>query len=147
MTTDLSSSLEALIEETVALFHRLRAVAAEVHGEGELSAARRGVLTSLVKLGPQTVPQMAAVRPVSRQHIQTIVDSLAADGLVETIDNPAHKRSVLVRLTARGRTAVRDITRRESSLLASLDVGVSAAEIDRATAVLKTFRTRLEERQ
>ena len=147
MTTDLSSSLEALIEETVALFHRLRAVAAEVHGEGELSAARRGVLTSLAKLGPQTVPQMAAVRPVSRQHIQTIVDSLAADGLVETIDNPAHKRSVLVRLTASGRTAVRDITRRESSLLASLDVGVSAAEIDRATAVLKTFRTRLEERQ
>ena len=147
MTTDLSSSLEALIDETVALFHRLRAVAAEVHGEGELSAARRGVLTSLVKLGPQTVPQMAAVRPVSRQHIQTVVDSLAADGLVETIDNPAHRRSVLVRLTARGRTAVRDIARRESSLLASLDVGVSAAEIDRAAAVLKTFRTRLEERQ
>lgn len=146
MTTELSSSLEGLIDETVALFHRLRAVAAAVHGEGELSAARRGVLTSLVKLGPQTVPQMAAVRPVSRQHIQTIVDSLAADGLVETIDNPAHKRSVLVRLTARGRTAVRDIARRESALLTSLDVGVSAAEIDRATAVLNKFRTRLEER-
>jgi len=146
MTTELSSSLEGLIDETVALFHRLRAVAAAVHGEGELSAARRGVLTSLVKLGPQTVPQMAAVRPVSRQHIQTIVDSLAADGLVETVDNPAHKRSVLVRLTARGRTAVRDIARRESALLASLDVGVSAVEIDRAAAVLKRFRTRLEER-
>src|SRR5262245_44866197 len=147
MTTDLSSSLEGLIDETVALFHRLRVVAAEVHGEGELSAARRGVLTGLARLGPQTVPQMAAVRPVSRQHIQTIVDSLAADRLVETIDNPAHKRSVLVRLSARGRTAVRDIARRESALLASLDVGVPAAEIDAATAVLKRFRTRLEERQ
>ena len=147
MTSHLSSSLGGLIDETVALFHRLRAVAEAVHGEGELSAARRGVLTSLARLGPQTVPQMAAVRPVSRQHVQAIVDSLAADRLVETIDNPAHKRSVLVRLTARGRTAVRDIVRRESALLASLDVGVSAAEIDRATEVLKKFRTRLEEQR
>jgi len=57
-----------------------------------LSAARRGVLRSLARLGPQTVPQMAGARPVSRQHIQTIVNALAADGLVETIDNPAHKR-------------------------------------------------------
>src|SRR5262249_4590014 len=146
MTTELSSSLEGLIDETVALFHRLRAVAAAVHGEGELSAARRGVLTSLARLGPQTVPPMAALRPVARQHLPTVGRSPAADGLVETIDNPAHKRSVLVRLTARGRTAVRDIARRESALLTSLDVGVSAAEIDRATAVLNKFRTRLEER-
>jgi DNA-binding MarR family transcriptional regulator len=146
MTSHLSSSLDALIDETVALFHRLRAVAETVHGDGELSAARRGVLRSLAKLGPQTVPQIASARPVSRQHVQTIVDGLAADGLVETIDNPAHKRSVLVRLTGRGRTAVRGIARRESALLASIEVGASAAEIDQATDVLRAFRTRLEER-
>src|SRR5436190_234471 len=100
MTSSLSSSLGALIDETVALFHRLRAAAAAIHGEGELSAARRGVLRSLARAGAQTVPQIAAARPVSRQHIQTVVDALVADRLVETTDNPAHRRSVLVRLTA-----------------------------------------------
>jgi len=146
MTSHLSSSLEALVDETVALFHRLRSAAEAVHGEGELSAARRGVLKGLARLGPQTVPQMANLRPVSRQHIQAIVDRLAHDRLVETIPNPAHKRSVLVRLTARGRTAVKDIARRETALLASLGSGLSPAEIERATAVLRTFRARLEER-
>jgi len=146
MTSNLSSSLEALIDEAVALFHRMRVVAEEVHGQGEFSAARRGVLRSLARLGPQTVPQIASARPVSRQHIQTIVDELAADGLVETIDNPAHRRSVLVRLTTRGRAAVRDIARREAALLASIDVGVSAADVDRATTVLKRFREGLEKR-
>jgi DNA-binding MarR family transcriptional regulator len=146
MTSRLSSSLEALIDETVGLFHRLRSAAEAVHGEGELSAARRGVLKGLAALGPQTVPQMANRRPVSRQHIQAIVNLLAHDRLVETIANPAHKRSVLVRLTARGRTAVRDIARREAALLASIGSGLSPAEIDRATAVLRTFRARLEER-
>jgi len=124
----------------------MRVVAEEVHGQGEFSAARRGVLRSLARLGPQTVPQIASARPVSRQHIQTIVDELAADGLVETIDNPAHRRSVLVRLTTRGRAAVRDIARREAALLASIDVGVSAADVDRATTVLKRFREGLEKR-
>ncbi|HJZ77829.1 MAG TPA: MarR family transcriptional regulator [Vicinamibacterales bacterium] len=146
MTSKLSSSLGALIDEAVALFHRMRVVAEEVHGEGEFSAARRGVLRSLARLGPQTVPQIASARPVSRQHIQTIVDGLATDGLVETIENPAHKRSVLVRLTAPGRTAVRDIAQREAALLASIDVGVPAADVERATAVLKAFREALENR-
>jgi DNA-binding MarR family transcriptional regulator len=146
MTSHLSSSLEALIDETVALFHRLRAAAEAVHGEGDLSAPRRGVLKGLARLGPQTVPQMANLRPVSRQHIQAIVDGLLRDRLVETIANPAHQRSVLVRLTVRGRTAVKDIARREAALLASIGSGLSPAEIDRATAVLQTLRARLEER-
>jgi len=144
MTTRLSSSLEGLIDETVALFHRLRATAEAIHGEGEVSAARRGVLRSLARGGAQTVPQMASTRPVSRQHIQTIVDALAADGLVETVANPAHKRSVLVRLTSAGRAAVRDIAAREAAFLRSLDLDMAAADVDRAVRVLRALRSRLE---
>lgn len=144
MTTNLSFSLERLVDETVALFHRLRAAAEAIHGEGELSAARRGVLRGLARGGPQTVPQMATARPVSRQHIQTIVDALAADGLVETVANPAHKRSVLVRLTPAGRAAVRDIAVREAAFLRSLDLDLPAADVDRAARVLRALRSRLE---
>jgi DNA-binding MarR family transcriptional regulator len=144
MTSDLSLSLEALVAETVALFHRLRVTAEQIHGDGAQSAARRGVLRSLARGGPQTVPHMASARPVSRQHIQAIVDALAADGLVETVHNPAHKRSVLVRLTPAGRTAVRDIAKREAALLRTIDIGAPAADIERAAGVLRKFRTSLE---
>ena len=144
MTSHLSSSLEAIVDETVALFHRLRAAAEAIHGEGESSAARRGVLRGLARGGPQTVPQMASARPVSRQHIQTIVDALAADGLVETVANPAHKRSMLVRLTPAGRAAVREIAEREATFMRTLDLGLPAAEIDRAVRVMRALRSRLE---
>jgi DNA-binding MarR family transcriptional regulator len=144
MTSRLSSSLNALVDETVLLFHRLRAAAEAIHGEGEPSAARRGVLRSLDRGGPQTVPQLAGARPVSRQHIQTIVDALAADHLVETLENPAHKRSVLIRLTPRGRARVRAIARLEADLLDRLDLGVTTGDIRTAVRVLQAFRSSLE---
>ena len=87
------SALESLLGAAVALFHRLQAVADEAYHQGELSAGRRGVLRGLDRHGPQTVPQMARARPVSRQYIQTLVDVLAKEGYVGLIANPAHKRS------------------------------------------------------
>ena len=74
-----AAALAVLFDAAVALFHRLRATAGEVHGQGEPTAGRRGVLRDLSRLGPQTVPQMARRRPVSRQHIQLLVN-----GLVDT---------------------------------------------------------------
>ena len=55
--------------ETVALFHRLRAVSEQIHQLGELSSGKHGILKGLGLFGPQTVPQMARARPVSRQYI------------------------------------------------------------------------------
>ena len=43
--------------------------------------------------GPLTVPQIAQMRPTSRQRMQRLADELAAEGLVEFIDNPGHRRS------------------------------------------------------
>src|SRR5262249_19593397 len=95
-------AMDAVIGETVALFHRLRDASQQVHGQGELSSGRWGLLRDLDRLGPQTVPQMARSRPVSRQYIQTLVDGVVKQGLVELVENPAHKRSPLVELTAKG---------------------------------------------
>jgi DNA-binding MarR family transcriptional regulator len=70
------SPLESLINETVALFYRLRVVAEQIHRQGETSGPKRGLLKSLDRFGPQTVPQLARSRPVSRQYIQSIVNQL-----------------------------------------------------------------------
>src|SRR5215467_8953227 len=97
------AALDDVIDQTVGLFHLLHTLAAQLHGAGELTAGRRGILRGLDRLGPQTVPQMARARPVSRQYVQLLVNDLEAEGLVELLENAAHKRSRLVRLTARGK--------------------------------------------
>jgi len=139
-----AAALAAVFDATAALFHRLRAVAAEVHGQGELTAGRRGVLRDLSRWGPQTVPAMARRRPVSRQHIQLLVNALVADGLIEAKPNPAHRRSSLFRLTARGKTEVARMLGREARLLAAAPVGLSERDLAEVARVLRGLREFLE---
>ncbi len=140
----LGAALEALFTETTALFHRLRVVAKQLHRQGEISAGKRGILRSLDRLGPQTVPQMARARPVSRQHIQALVNPLADQGYVEFTRNPAHKRSPLVRLTPQGQAVVEAMNRREAEVLAALKIDATEQELRDAAAVLRTVRQAFE---
>jgi DNA-binding MarR family transcriptional regulator len=134
----------ALIDESVLLFRRLRGVAAEVHGRGALSAGRRYLLKDLSRHGPRTVPQLARARSVTRQHVQALVNPLVERGYLELTDNPAHKRSPLVRLTASGRGSVEEMNRRETGLWKGLEPGVSAAELRTAATALRAVRYALE---
>jgi DNA-binding MarR family transcriptional regulator len=138
-----SEAFEEVIDETTGLFHLLHAVAAQLHGGGELTAGRRGILRGLDRLGPQTVPQMARARPVSRQYIQMLVNGLEADGLVELYDNPAHRRSRLVRLTAAGSETLAAMYRREAVLYTTLDLPVTEAELRDAAVILRRVREAL----
>ncbi len=130
-------ALYAVMNETRALFHRLRAAADEVHRRKKITAGMRGVLEGLDRLGPQTVPQMARARPVSRQHIQALVNPLAARGYVELVENPAHQRSRLVQLTQQGKHLVETMRQREARVLGELDVGVSERDLRAAAALLR----------
>ena len=134
------SALYSVVDETRRLFHRLGAVAKQVHRQGELSGGRRGILKDLERLGPQTVPQMARARPVSRQHIQTIVNQLADEGYVEFIENPAHKRSRLVGLTYKGKDLIDEMDQREGKLLSGLNIGIAEEDMRTASAVLRALR-------
>src|SRR5215831_18533082 len=136
-------AFEEVIDETTSLFHLLHAVAAQLHGGGELTAGRRGILRGLDRLGPQTVPQMARARPVSRQYIQMLVNELEAERLVELCDNPAHRRSRLVRLTAAGRDALAAMYRRETELYTALDLPVSEVALRDAAGTLRRIREAL----
>ena len=138
MTTQ--SSLPALIDQTVRLYHRLKAVASEIHAGDGITAGERGVLRGLVELGPQTVPHMARIRPVSRQHIQSLVNPLIEKGYVELLDNPHHKRSKLVGLTDRGRALLERMHAREAETFAGLASELSEADLVTAVAVLEKTR-------
>jgi len=138
--SDKAKALDLLISETVSFYQRLKAVAEELHGLKRLSGGKRGVLMDLYQNGMQTVPQMARSRPVSRQHIQTIVNPLAEKGLVEFIENPAHRRSRLVGLTEKGVSLVEEMRRREKELFSQFEIDVSEQSILDSVSVLRSIR-------
>ena len=122
-------------------------MAAQIHGQGELTAGKRGVLRGLDRSGPQTVPQMARIRPVSRQYIQTLVNLLAQEGQVKFIENPAHKRSRLVRLTPKGKEFLEAMYRREAKLLAGLKTDIPEKDMLAAAVALRAVRQLFESEQ
>ena len=140
-------ALERIIYEATALFHRAHAMAEQIHGQGQFTAGKRGVLRGLDRLGPQTVPQMARIRPVSRQYIQMLVNQLSQDGHVEFIPNPAHKRSRRVRLTPQGKAFLEAMYRREAKLLAGLEIDIAEEDLHAAGEILRTVREFFESEQ
>ena len=141
---EVESAVEAVLYETVRLFHRLRVVMEELHHQGELSSGKSGILKSLDRHGPQTVPQMARARPVSRQYIQTLVNPLLKENLVELLENPAHKKSSLVALTERGEKLVRRMRKRERDALERLEVNLDADDLRSAREALQELRQAFE---
>ncbi len=136
-------ALGALIVETRMLFRALRGAAERVHGGDSQTAARRSILVELVDEGPRTVPAMSEARHVSRQAVQGLVNALAADGLIEQVANPAHKRSWLWRATRRGVDAVVRLRARETRALSLLDAP-DPERLREASAVLAEVRRLLD---
>jgi DNA-binding MarR family transcriptional regulator len=119
------------------LFHKLGHGASALHRDMEVSAGMRAVLESVVHGGPQSVPQIARARPVSRQHIQGLVNALLDAAYVEYTDNPAHKRSKLVAPTALGQEAFAAMRARENAAFRRIAVESTAEDLAAASVVLR----------
>jgi DNA-binding MarR family transcriptional regulator len=122
----------------------LRAVERAEPAEG-LSVGVRAVLDLLARNGPMTVPQMGRAQSLSRQFVQRMVNDALAAGLVELADNPAHRRSRLVRPTERGSAAIAAVTAREHGLLRQVRGRLTSAEVDACMRVLTHMLAALEE--
>src|SRR5438552_1365479 len=99
------SKAEAIAElmlEVAQCFFRIRALGQNTGLITSWGGGAFGFMRSLALLGPLTVPQIAQMRPTSRQRMQRLADELAAEGLVTFVDNPKDRRSKLVQLTAKG---------------------------------------------
>ncbi|WP_399945091.1 MarR family winged helix-turn-helix transcriptional regulator [Streptomyces sp. BBFR25] len=109
-----------------------------------LSVGVRAVLTMLRRGGPMTVPQMGRAQAISRQFVQRMVNEAAALNLVESIPNPAHRRSSLIQLTARGRTAIDGVLDREHRLLSEVGPDLTDADVTACLRVLGAMLTALD---
>ncbi|OGH03485.1 MAG: hypothetical protein A2600_10080 [Candidatus Lambdaproteobacteria bacterium RIFOXYD1_FULL_56_27] len=133
-------SSQALVAETVALFHELRGLAQRVHGEDEATAARRGILRSLILGGPQTVPELARSRSLTRQSIQQVVNQLKEKGLVQSLPNQEHKRSFLIAPTPAGKEWFEQLAEREALFLVNQSLPLSSQEIWSLVVGLRKMR-------
>lgn len=142
MKKPVTASAEDVLDLSVAViefYFRIEAVSEAIAGFAT-AGGEWGTLRTLVKEGPQTVPDMARSKPVSRQHCQTIVNTLEAQGFVEFIDNPKHKTSKLVRATKRGRARFDSMRKQFLEAARAYAPAFTAAEVTIATDVCKRAR-------
>ena len=134
------SKAEAIAElmlEVAQCFFRIRAVGQKTGLITSWGGGAFGFMRSLALLGPLTVPQIAQMRPTSRQRMQRLADELAAEGLVKFIDNPKHRRSKLVRLTPKGDARYRELNARFLVIASTMGVALSEAEIRKTTEIVR----------
>jgi DNA-binding MarR family transcriptional regulator len=110
------------------------------------SAARWQVLGA-IRPGPQTVAGVARIMGLARQSVQRTTDLLAAQGLVEYIANPAHRRAKLAQLSEQGQEFLTDLAPLQADWANGLAraIGFNEGEIRRALEVVRAIRLRLEE--
>ena len=137
---------EALLDlllEVSQTFFRFRAAGKNVGAVTPWGGGLWGMMRTLKLQGPMTVPQIARMRPVSRQRIQRIADDMAGEGLVEFIDNPAHKRSKLMRLTPKGEEVYAGLTAEVESLALTISEGLDEQDLRAAAKTLAQVKDRL----
>jgi DNA-binding MarR family transcriptional regulator len=102
-----------------------------------------GLLRSLAEEGPQTVPQIARARPVARQHIQQMANDLVAQGLIEFTNNPAHKRSRLLRMTPEGERLYAELSARMAELAERLAADMEIDDLKTTVETLGRLKRKL----
>lgn len=142
---ELAAPYQELYEEIRKLHNRLRWLGDQVHEEDGQTSAKRSLLISLHRDGPTPVPELARERLVSRQIIQTQINLLQEEGLVEPRSNPRHKRSKCMALTRKGRDVVERMLARESALLEDIGSPLTAEQVLVTAGYLSTIRKHLEQ--
>jgi DNA-binding MarR family transcriptional regulator len=107
--------------------------------EGQTQA--RWQVMSVVSEGEWTVPAAAGRLGVSRQAVQRIANELVDERLARFEDNPRHRRSPFLRLSADGTRALDTITRRADVINAELVGGLTGAELQRCRSTLSAICT------
>ena len=132
-----AEAITELMLEVAQCFFKIRALGQKAGFITSWGGGAFGFMRSLALLGPLTVPQIAQMRPTSRQRMQRLANELAAEGLVEFIDNPKHRRSKLVQLTPKGDARYRAANARLLSIASTMGVSLSEPDIRKTTEIVR----------
>lgn len=111
-----------------AALHLLRRLRAEDDELG-ISPPRLSALSVVVFAGPLPIGELATAEGVAPPTMTRLVDGLERDGLVRREADPADRRGVLVRATAKGSRVLTTGRRRRLQVLAGELRRLSASEL------------------
>jgi DNA-binding MarR family transcriptional regulator len=132
-----AAAIAELMLDVAQCFFRIRAMGQKAGLITSWGGGAFGFLRSLALLGPLTVPQIAQMRPTSRQRMQRLADELAAEGLVEFVGNPRHRRSKLVQLTRKGVERYCEMNTRLLAIASKMGLALSEAEIRKTSEIVR----------
>jgi DNA-binding MarR family transcriptional regulator len=133
--TPAGDAFTSLVLQVIRLNGRFTA-AGESLAQGGGQTLARWLVLEAVDDTPATVAQIARTMRLARQSVQRLADVLVRDGLAVYEDNPAHRRANLVRLTPKGRAALRTIRAGQRAWADALGAELGEAELQQAGAVL-----------
>lgn len=145
MSTATPEQYEQLFEHIRNLHNNLRWLSDRLHQQHSLTSTTRSLLLTLHTHGPHTVPDMARDRFVSRQIIQTQINILLDQGLVESTRNPRHRRSPLMQLTDTGEKMAQAILATEASAIRNAQIPIDGETMAETLGTLHTLREALLE--
>lgn len=125
------------------LFRALSQKSSENLVEFGISVADRAVMEFLYPDKALSVPDIAELYKVSRQHVQATVNSLLECGLVETTVNPHHKRSPLIMLNPKGRQLFCLVMKKDEELIEQLFSHISESDVQITKQTLRTILNKL----
>jgi len=134
-------AFQRLVGEVFRLNGQLLNTADLLSKDLDISTARWQTI-AVIRYAPITVAAISRRLGLSRQSVQQTVNRLEAQGIVEFADNPDHKTSPLVQLTARGREIMDILEERQTRLTAFFTggLGYTIEELDELTGRLRHMR-------
>jgi DNA-binding MarR family transcriptional regulator len=141
---DLAAALAQVYVAIGPVYRKVARIVESDEVENGMSVGVRAVLDQLCREGELTVPGIAGRLELSRQFIQRMVNDASAAGYVDLVENPAHRRSRLVRLTSAGEAAITTVSAREHELMGRVGGDLTAGELEATLRVLHHMEDALD---
>src|SRR6185437_12261755 len=143
MRTDAGAAFSDLVVRVFRLDGLLTAAGDALAEPTGQTTARWRVLAAIEREA-MSVSAVAHAWSLARQSVQRVADLLEEEGLVAYEDNPAHRRAKLMRLTPKGRAALRRIQAAQLAWANDLGAAVGEDELRTASRTLERIIERLE---
>lgn len=86
---------------------------------------------------PVTVPQIAREMGQSRQAVQRLVDVMSKDGLLQSIDNPNHKRAKYINMTAKAENIYKQLHNKQIPWAEQCSTDITISELETTLSALR----------
>jgi len=133
------AELHTLFREVFRLQSTLSEVVDRVHEQAGMRTSQVRLASTLLELGQATVPDVAHIMKVSRQFVQTAINELEKQGMIEFLKNPRHKRSKLLKLTDHGKDTLEQAHKNEEAIIEQIVPDMDATSVVNASELLESI--------